>query len=364
MARRPWSCALAALLAISYNSSSNNNKSNSNSNNNSSKSNNNKSSNKNSKSSNNNNSKSNNNNNSNKSSKSSNNNSKSNNSSKSNNNNSNNNNSSNNSKSFSPAFTLGRGLPFLREPVARQQALARAWPVRSPRPQPFLTPLWVLAAAGAAGAGAAAALAAAGKPKRSGKEILEGLRQSVGEDVSRGVGFWEELAARTAQAGPEVSVREAASLEEIWGAAQLLSDYEALWRTGREEAPQLSNVLQPFFGLGWIRAMSTVSLRSPLTAIATGEASEGVLGMAQVKKDGYVQNLVVKPGMRRRGIASQVLCWCARKSKERGATRLWMHVEQSNQAALDFYRRLDFEVGPEEQVGSDQHLALRLSRPL
>jgi len=297
MARRPWSCALAALLAFCY---YNNHRNSCNNNNN--------------------------------------------------NNNHNNNNNNNNNNSVSPAFTLGRGLPFLREP-----APARAWPVRSPRSQPH-QPLWVLAAE--------TAQAAAGKPKRSGKEILEGLRQSVGEDVSKGVGFWEELAARTAQVGPEVSVREATSLEEIWGAAQLLSDYEAFWRTGREEAPQLSSVLQPFFGLGWIRAMSTVSLRSPLTAIATGEASEGVLGMAQVKKDGYVQNLVVKPGMRRRGIASQILCWCAKKSKERGASELWMHVEQSNQAALDFYRRLDFEVGPEEQVGSDQHLALRLSRPL
>ena len=50
-----------------------------------------------------------------------------------------------------------------------------------------------------------------------------------------------------------------------------------------------------------------------------------------------VQNLVVKPSSRRKGVASQIICWCATQSRRRGATQLWMHAPWSH---LD-YLRLD-----------------------
>eukprot|EP00438_Fugacium_kawagutii_P021839 Skav233008 [mRNA] locus=scaffold909:58193:59502:+ [translate_table: standard] len=108
------------------------------------------------------------------------------------------------------------------------------------------------------------------------------------------------------------------------------------------------------------RAYSALSDDAPLTAIATSE--EGVIGMAQVKKDGYVQNLVVKPNNRRKGVASQIICWCATQSRRRGATQLWMHVEPGNQPALRFYQRLGFEVGDEE-IYKDR-LGVRLTKQL
>ena len=45
-----------------------------------------------------------------------------------------------------------------------------------------------------------------------------------------------------------------------------------------------------------------------------------------------VQNLVVKPSSRRKGVASQIICWCATQSRRRGATQLWMHVACLHQA--------------------------------
>ncbi|CAE7505014.1 unnamed protein product, partial [Symbiodinium pilosum] len=109
-------------------------------------------------------------------------------------------------------------------------------------------------------------------------------------------------------------------IPDVWGASQLLSQQDAEEFDGRNQA---DSDVDPFLGLGFMRIYSALSPDAPLTAIATDK--DGVIGMAQVKKDGYVQNLVVKPSARRLGVATQIICWCAAKSRFRGAQKLWMH---------------------------------------
>lgn len=191
-----------------------------------------------------------------------------------------------------------------------------------------------------------------------GKLIMQDLWKKARQDIERREtpGWEAELASRfQASSGlQDFEVKEAIGVDEVWGASQLLTDGD-----GYEESGSQSDA-NPFLGLGLMRAYSAVSADAPLTAIAM--SGEGVIGMAQVKKDGYVQNLVVKPSSRRKGVASQIICWCATQSRRRGATQLWMHVEPGNEPALNFYRRLGFEVG-EEEVYRERR-AVRLTRLL
>eukprot|EP00437_Effrenium_voratum_P038078 CAMPEP_0181482800 /NCGR_PEP_ID=MMETSP1110-20121109/45062_1 /TAXON_ID=174948 /ORGANISM="Symbiodinium sp., Strain CCMP421" /LENGTH=172 /DNA_ID=CAMNT_0023608431 /DNA_START=276 /DNA_END=791 /DNA_ORIENTATION=+ len=172
---------------------------------------------------------------------------------------------------------------------------------------------------------------------------MEELRKKAVEDMTRREtpGWEAELMKQfqTDETMQEFDVKEATSMGDVWGASQLLSQQDAAEFEGRNQAESDVN---PFLGLGFMRVYSSLSSDAPLTAIATSR--DGVLGMAQVKKDGYVQNLVVQPEARRRGVATQIICWCAAKSRLRGARQLWMHVESGNQAALNFYKRLGFEV--------------------
>ncbi|CAJ1363593.1 unnamed protein product [Effrenium voratum] len=188
-----------------------------------------------------------------------------------------------------------------------------------------------------------------------GLSIMEELRRKAREDFQRreSPGWETEMAARF-QVAEEVAgfeVKEAKGMDEVWGAAELLTD-----KDNRGDQENLDGDANPFLGLGLMRAYSALSPNAPLTAIA--RTQEGVIGMAQVKKDGYVQNLVVKPSGRRKGIASQIICWCAARARRRGAARLWLHVEAGNEAALSFYRRLGFEVGEEETYREKQAFPL------
>ena len=40
----------------------------------------------------------------------------------------------------------------------------------------------------------------------------------------------------------------------------------------------------------------------------------------------------MKPSGRRKGIASQIICWCAARARRRGAARLWLHAARLGEA--------------------------------
>eukprot|EP00434_Breviolum_minutum_P009216 symbB.v1.2.008122.t1/scaffold500.1/size195150/12 len=202
-----------------------------------------------------------------------------------------------------------------------------------------------------------------GTKQSRGKAIMQDLWMKARQDIERrDTPGWEAELATRFQASDilqDFEVKEATGVDEVWGASQLLTDRDEQETFEATENAGDGNEANPFLGLGLMRAYSALSGDAPLTAIAT--SSEGVIGMAQVKKDGYVQNLVVKPNSRRKGVASQIVCWCATQSRRRGATQLWMHVEPGNEPALKFYQRLGFEVGDEE-VYKERRAALPLKR--
>lgn len=250
----------------------------------------------------------------------------------------------------------------------------------------------------AAGAGPVAARAAgasegggrhagvARRAKKSGKEVLEALRRrptplDMGgaappqDDQSPATSLdelfmppplgWEAdledeaLASIAGTPAEDVKIREVTELQESWGASGLLAS--SLAGRGGEPAGFLET-LKPFVGLEFTRFISGVTFRAP-TAIAVAPDG-GVVGMAEVKKNGYVFNLLVAPSARRQRLGSRLLSWCATRARDAGAAELWMHVEPSNEEGLAFYRRLGFTVGGMEAWGPERKDGFRISRPL
>ncbi|WP_181806795.1 GNAT family N-acetyltransferase, partial [Streptomyces shenzhenensis] len=50
----------------------------------------------------------------------------------------------------------------------------------------------------------------------------------------------------------------------------------------------------------------------------------------------------VDPGLRRRGLATEVMAALARRALEEGASAAWLQVETGNEGARALYRRLGF----------------------
>jgi len=57
---------------------------------------------------------------------------------------------------------------------------------------------------------------------------------------------------------------------------------------------------------------------------------------------GYVLTLDVHPQHRRRGIAKALMTAAEKESAEAGADSLWLHVDQRNEAAVEFYERTGY----------------------
>lgn len=78
-----------------------------------------------------------------------------------------------------------------------------------------------------------------------------------------------------------------------------------------------------------------------------GEVDGRVLafgGVMFVGSDVHVMNVAVEPGQRRRGYARRVLADLLLRSVERGGRHATLEVRESNDAAIELYRR--FRLGP------------------
>lgn len=186
--------------------------------------------------------------------------------------------------------------------------------------------------------------------------ILDKLKRKLAEEANPRGTFWE-MDIQSGLPGIEYEVCEATQPDHIFGAAQLLTS-----RPEEGSAREGPGFMDALGGLGYMRVLSSVSLSSPLTVVAVAEGT-GVVGMAEVKSDGYVFNLAVREDWSRRGVGTRLLCWCATKSRERGAPELWMYVNTKNEKAKGFYNKLNFTFGQEEEV-EPGYMRVRLSKGL
>ena len=134
-----------------------------------------------------------------------------------------------------------------------------------------------------------------------------------------------------------------------WGASRLLaSSLSGHWN----ESPLLLAMLSNFVLLEVTRFITSVSPSQPSTAVAVSSYGH-VCGVVEVKRNGYVWNLVVDLPCRRQGVGSKLLSWCATRARSQGAKELWLYVGVDNADGLAFYDHLGFVVGSEESRGRE-----------
>lgn len=96
----------------------------------------------------------------------------------------------------------------------------------------------------------------------------------------------------------------------------------------------------------WSRALFADEIAQPnrrYLAAFDGDAVCGYGGVMLVGEDAHVVTLAVAPGYRERGVASQLLMALIDAAGAGGAKHLTLEVRESNQAALELYRKFGFE---------------------
>lgn len=108
----------------------------------------------------------------------------------------------------------------------------------------------------------------------------------------------------------------------------------------------LAQIEQECFSLPWSRAMLEEELYNDCAAFLVAEDEKGTVlgyaGLQVVLDEGYIANVVVRPGYRRRHIAQQLLDVYLRFAQAHSLAFLTLEVRPSNTAAVALYRKYGF----------------------
>lgn len=125
----------------------------------------------------------------------------------------------------------------------------------------------------------------------------------------------------------------------------------------RKDAPTLAAMSRDYIerGLGWrwrvpaienlIASPDTVVLcaRAPATP---GNAIVGFGIMQYALEEAHLILLAVRPRMRRRGLARELLAWLEKTADTAGITKIELEVRERNSGARKFYRKQGYKSGP------------------
>lgn len=97
----------------------------------------------------------------------------------------------------------------------------------------------------------------------------------------------------------------------------------------------------------WSRSAFEREVADNITAeYIVAEAASGIVcgygGMWIIMDEGHITNIAVHPDLRRKGIATALLCEMARRARLRGAEKLTLEVRPTNAAAQELYMGLGF----------------------
>lgn len=108
----------------------------------------------------------------------------------------------------------------------------------------------------------------------------------------------------------------------------------------------LAQIEQECFSLPWSRSMLEEELYNDCAAFLVAEDEQGAVlgyaGLQVVLDEGYIANVVVRPGYRRRHIAQQLLDVYLRFAQAHHLAFLTLEVRPSNKAAVALYRKYGF----------------------
>ena len=99
------------------------------------------------------------------------------------------------------------------------------------------------------------------------------------------------------------------------------------------------------FPTPWTRMMFLYELHSPISfAYVATEEKEiwGYIVYRLVAQEVHIMNLAVHPERRRCGIGTSLLQFCFEQSLRRGAVLFLLEVRESNEAAINLYRKMGF----------------------
>lgn len=112
-----------------------------------------------------------------------------------------------------------------------------------------------------------------------------------------------------------------------------------------EHIPAIARIEESCFSTPWSEKALTEELDVPsavfLTALA-GDTVAGYMGMQVAGGVGYVCNVAVSPGFRRRGVASALIQAQTDYARGHSLSEITLEVRSSNAAARALYEKLGF----------------------
>lgn len=112
-----------------------------------------------------------------------------------------------------------------------------------------------------------------------------------------------------------------------------------------EHISEIAQLEKLCFTCPWSRNMLAAELENRCARYTVAEENGrvlGYMGMYVVEDQGFVSNLAVDPGARRRGIASALLSEQIEYAKRNAMTELMLEVRASNADAIRLYERFGF----------------------
>lgn len=118
-------------------------------------------------------------------------------------------------------------------------------------------------------------------------------------------------------------------------------------RMEKQHLPTLAGLERLCFSQPWSELAFEEELNNPIAYFIVAETETGEVagyaGMQHVAGEGYIANIAVSPGMRRRGVASLLLSTFDEYARANKLSLLTLEVRASNQAAIAAYEKAEFK---------------------
>lgn len=125
----------------------------------------------------------------------------------------------------------------------------------------------------------------------------------------------------------------------------------------REDAPTLAAMSRDYIerGLGWRWRVPAIEnlIASPDTVVlcarlpnTPGKVIVGFGIMQYALEEAHLILLAVRPRMRRRGLARELLAWLEKTANTAGVRKIELEVRERNSGARNFYRKQGYKPGP------------------
>lgn len=116
-----------------------------------------------------------------------------------------------------------------------------------------------------------------------------------------------------------------------------------------EDVPEVAALEKQCFSQPWSAQVLEAELGNPNSVFLAAKETDrlaGYIGMHRVMDEGYLFNVAVDSGFRRRGVATALVNQLVEFAKEKRMSFLTLEVREGNATAIALYQKLGFgEVG-------------------